>query len=152
MGSREFGSVSTALSDSETCSPHLMLALIVWGSTAGCVSSCFATCDPQEWLQERGCSAEPVVTTNHINVEAWTESYASTWAQIERDYPQNAPRNLGNMGFLVEMVAGWSLLKQQSLGFTTHSKARFAQIFKCSLTLSILKMEDGKRTRSRIWP
>ena len=48
--------------------------------------------------QDRGCSAEPVVTTNHINVEGWTESYASTWAEIERDYPQNAPRNLGNMG------------------------------------------------------
>jgi hypothetical protein len=59
----------------------------------------------ERWPQDRGCSAEPVVTTNHINVEGWTESYASTWAQIERDYPQNAPRNLGNMGFLVEMEA-----------------------------------------------
>lgn len=50
-------------------------------------------------IEDRGCSAEPVVTTNHINVEGWTESYASTWAEIERDYPQNAPRNLGNMGY-----------------------------------------------------
>ena len=57
------------------------------------------------WPQDRGCSATPVATTNHINVEGWTESYARTWAQIERDYPQNAPRNLGNMGFLVEMMA-----------------------------------------------
>ncbi|CAL1153259.1 unnamed protein product [Cladocopium goreaui] len=50
-------------------------------------------------IQDRGCSATPVATTNHINVEGWTESYARTWAQIERDYPQNAPRNLGNMGY-----------------------------------------------------
>jgi hypothetical protein len=56
--------------------------------------------------QDRGCSAEPVVTTNHINVEGWTESYASTWAEIQRDYPQNAPRNLGNMGFLIWWGSG----------------------------------------------
>jgi hypothetical protein len=40
-----------------------------------------------------------MTTQNHISVEGWTEAYASTWAAIERDYPQNAPQNLGNMGF-----------------------------------------------------
>ena len=54
--------------------------------------------------QDRGCSVEPVVTTSHINVEGWTESYAEEWANIQRDYPQNAPRNLGSMGFLIESV------------------------------------------------
>lgn len=59
-------------------------------------------------VQDRGCSAS-MTTQNHISVEGWTEAYASTWAAIERDYPQNAPQNLGNMGLILEFYRGFNV-------------------------------------------
>jgi hypothetical protein len=45
----------------------------------------------------RGCG--PSVTYVHINVEVWTMGYAAEFAQIQAQYPQTAPKNLGNMGY-----------------------------------------------------
>eukprot|EP00435_Cladocopium_sp_Y103_P075429 s332_g57.t1 len=45
----------------------------------------------------RGCG--PSVTYVHINVEVWTVGYAAEWTQIQAQYPNKAPKNLGNMGY-----------------------------------------------------
>eukprot|EP00435_Cladocopium_sp_Y103_P034027 s2350_g8.t1 len=47
---------------------------------------------------DRGCG--PSLTYVHINVEAWTDLYAETWAQVQAEFPNKAPKNLGNMGYL----------------------------------------------------
>ena len=44
----------------------------------------------------RGCGSS--VTNVHINVEVWTSGYQNHWDQIQKDFPDMAPKNLGNMG------------------------------------------------------
>ena len=45
----------------------------------------------------RGCGPEKI--TSHISFEVWTAFYAETWNQIQNDFQEQAPRNLGNMGY-----------------------------------------------------
>ena len=44
----------------------------------------------------RGCGSS--VTYVHINVEVWTSGYQTQWDQIQREFPDMAPRNIGNIG------------------------------------------------------
>lgn len=45
----------------------------------------------------RGCGAK--VTYVHISLEVWTTFYADTWNQVQTDFPEVAPLNLGSMGY-----------------------------------------------------
>jgi len=47
---------------------------------------------------DRGCDVN-LVTSHHINVEGWTESYQPTWDRVQQGYAPVAPINLGNMGY-----------------------------------------------------
>eukprot|EP00913_Durusdinium_trenchii_P007138 g6713.t1 len=58
-----------------------------------------ASADEDLKTEDRGCFPKPTLTYDHISVEGWTESYQMLWDDIERDFPQTAPRNLGNMGY-----------------------------------------------------
>eukprot|EP00434_Breviolum_minutum_P032554 symbB.v1.2.028792.t1/scaffold3000.1/size65615/2 len=47
---------------------------------------------------DRRCDVN-LVTSHHINVEGWTESYQPTWDRVQTGYAPVAPQNLGNMGY-----------------------------------------------------
>lgn len=61
-------------------------------------------------VEDRGCTPAPSSTRSHISVEGWTESYVAEWAEVQRDLPHTAPRNLGKMGFLDDQLVGLSWL------------------------------------------
>ncbi|CAK9078696.1 unnamed protein product [Durusdinium trenchii] len=58
-----------------------------------------AGCRTPTQVQDRGCTPAPSSTRSHISVEGWTESYVAEWAEVQRDLPHTAPRNLGKMGY-----------------------------------------------------
>lgn len=60
------------------------------------LTGCTSPSDPTD----HGCG-DPVdrVTDVHINVEVWTSFYQLVWDELQRKYPDRAPRNLGNMGY-----------------------------------------------------
>lgn len=60
------------------------------------LTGCTSPGDPTD----HGCG-DPVdrVTDVHINVEVWTSFYQLVWDELQRKYPDRAPRNLGNMGY-----------------------------------------------------
>ena len=47
---------------------------------------------------DRGCGSG-AKTLVHINLEVWTSTYLEGWNQIQADYPNMAPKNLGNSGY-----------------------------------------------------
>lgn len=71
------------------------------GPGGGTVDGFFALvgCETPTSFSDRGCGEGPTTTRNHIVVEGWTESYMLTWMKIQQDYPDTAPKNLGNMGY-----------------------------------------------------
>ncbi|CAK9097664.1 unnamed protein product [Durusdinium trenchii] len=47
---------------------------------------------------DRGCF-KGMITRAHVSVEGWTSGYQPDWDKLQHDFPAEAPRNLGNMGY-----------------------------------------------------
>eukprot|EP00435_Cladocopium_sp_Y103_P005247 s85_g1.t1 len=46
---------------------------------------------------DRGCGSD--TTRAHVSLEVWTGGYSQTWNKVQAQYPEIAPRNLGNVGY-----------------------------------------------------
>ena len=57
-----------------------------------------AGCETPTEIADRGCGI-PQKTYYHVHLEGWTASYQAIWFQIQDDYPDTAPVNLGTMGY-----------------------------------------------------
>jgi len=56
-----------------------------------------AGCETPTDVADRRCGRK--TTDYHIHVEGWTGGYRSTWDQIQEEYPETAPLNLGMHGY-----------------------------------------------------
>eukprot|EP00435_Cladocopium_sp_Y103_P031131 s1196_g7.t2 len=56
-----------------------------------------AGCESPTDMSDRGCGSKH--TYYHVHLEGWTAGYTSIWNQIQQDYPDTAPQNLGSMGY-----------------------------------------------------
>ena len=54
-------------------------------------------CTTPNSLSDRGCG--PSITYNHVNMEAWGETYTSEWSRIQAQFPSLAPVDVGSMGY-----------------------------------------------------
>ncbi|CAK9028861.1 Ephrin_rec_like domain-containing protein [Durusdinium trenchii] len=66
---------------------------------SGTVEQFFAMagCQTPADIEDRGCAKRKIV--HHLSLEGWTDGYAATWNQIQQDYPDTAPQNLGGTGY-----------------------------------------------------
>lgn len=73
--------------------------LTVLGGGPATVDGFFAIagCESPTDLSDRGCNGKH--SYYHVHLEGWTAGYSHIWNQIQQEYPDTAPQNLGGMGY-----------------------------------------------------
>ncbi|CAL1162950.1 unnamed protein product [Cladocopium goreaui] len=73
--------------------------LTVLGGGPATVDGFFAIagCESPTDLSDRGCNGKH--SYYHVHLEGWTAGYPHIWNQIQQEYPDTAPQNLGGMGY-----------------------------------------------------